>query len=109
MDIKTNKNTIKEEEYSPDLKTWKAEARENYGGLYQSSALTVPVYTKTQMRSIYPNGKYQTVAEYSPKSKKRQTEMLISDETALPLYRYGTNSRIVYEEKGFLAVDKRMG
>jgi len=98
-------------EEKPEMKLEKqrhftVQKRKNYSRSCRLRNFKIPCYTKKQMRILYPKNDFEIAAEYIPKSKKKQADILIYGKTVLPLNNYGENSRIVYAEKGFVAVDK---
>jgi len=80
--------------------------RKNYSRSCRLKNFKIPCYTKKQMRILYPKNNFEIAAEYIPKSKKKQADTLIYGKNVMPLNNYGKNSRIVYAEKGFVAIDK---
>ncbi len=88
-----------------DKKIWDVQMRKNYGGIYKDSGVVLPCYTKKQMQSLYPDGQFKIKAEYAPGSKQDSVGALHHEKTELPLTEYGSNSRIIYREKGFAAID----
>ena len=88
-----------------DMKIRNVQMRKNYGGIYKDSDIVLPCYTKKQMRSLYPDGQFKAEAEYAPGSRRDRIEALRHEKAELPLTEYGANSRIIYCEKGFAAVD----
>ena len=94
----------------PSVKTFSADmltvqSRKNYGGKYKATGAVIPCYTKKQIRSLYPDNNFEKVAEYAPGSKKDKVGTLRYEKIMLPLTGYGSNNRIIYREKGFVAVD----
>ncbi len=79
------------------------QTRKNYGALYQADGHQIKCYTKKQIKSLYPGGDFERVAEFAPGSKKQKIGKLEGGK-ARPLYAYGTHSRIFFQEKGFAAV-----
>lgn len=82
-----------------------AQSRKNYGGKYKALGAVLPCYTKKQIRSLYPGNNFKMAAEYAPGSKENEAGVLRHESTNLPLTEYGSNTRIKYREKGFVAVD----
>lgn len=80
--------------------------RTNYASTYHGGKnASVPCYTKKQMRSLYPTGRFELLGEFAPKSKQKQIGSLAYEGKKLRLCRPNTNSRVTYAEKGFVAVE----
>ncbi len=79
-------------------------ARKNYGGLYKIGNITVPCYTKRQMKILYPAKNYTVKAEYAPKGAKNGAYSDRPGQNLFKAYKYRTASRLVYREAGYAAV-----
>ncbi len=77
--------------------------RKNYGGRYQSGGHQIKCYTKKQMKSLYPGQDFERVAEFVPGSKKT-TVGVLEGKRKRPVYAYKSHNRLLYHEKGYLAV-----
>ena len=63
---------------------------------------SIRCYTKTQIKAMHPGRSYKIAAEYAPSARRGAGELDIRDGQPLPLYRWGSFSRLVYGEKGFV-------
>ena len=77
--------------------------RKNYGAQYQSGGHQIKCYTKKQMKSLYPGNDFERVAEFAPGSKKKPIGIL-EGKRRNALYPYKAHSRLLYHEKGYVAV-----
>jgi len=80
------------------------QSRKNYGGSVKIDGVNLPIYTNKQMKSLYPNGGYRTMAEYAPGAQKGFISIFRHDQLALPLTRMGSNNRMIYQRDGFAAI-----
>ena len=87
----------------PSQQVLEYQPRKNYGGEYRSGGHHIKCYTKKQMKSLYPGQDFECAAEFAPGSKKRPISVLESKRKR-PLYPYKSHSRLLYREKGFVAV-----
>ncbi len=94
---KRNANTAEQ-------RIWQTQERKNYGGTCVVAGISLPCYTKTQMKHLYPNGGYQVAAEYAPKNAGRRVGTLLFGKNSFLLTRRGANSRLAFRIKGYVAV-----
>ncbi len=86
----------------------KIEARKNYGGTCKLGENEVVCYTPKQMKSLYPAGDYDVVAEHLPKGKSEIWGTIVAKDQSYPLYETGTHSNLLYRVKGYVATGEDM-
>ena len=80
--------------------------RKNYGGGYEINGEPVRCYTKKQVKSLYPEKDYKTIAEYVPNTKKKTIGSLLFNKMDLALSTFGSHSRLLYREKGYVSIEE---
>lgn len=93
---------IEKGESMDQRKQYEAEEKENYAGSFRVKEHTVlRCYTKKQMKSLYPTGKYTLLGEYRPGQEKGELE-LEANGMVLPLVPLHKNNRLLYAAKGYV-------
>ncbi|HWQ57714.1 MAG TPA: hypothetical protein VN540_01750 [Clostridia bacterium] len=82
-----------------------AQARKNYGGKCDVNGSKLPCYTVRQIRSMYPDKDFGRAAEYAPGVKDGRIGAMKVGKSRISLMKYGANSRLVYRETGYVAVE----
>lgn len=82
-----------------------AQSRKNYGGKCEVSGSNLSCYTGKQIKSLYPDGGFEKAGEYAPGVKGGKIGAMRVGKSRMPLMQYGANSRFVFREAGYVAVD----
>lgn len=83
-------------------KRYEAEEKENYAGSFRAAEHTIlRCYTKKQIKSLYPTGKYTLLGEYRPGQENGEQEFEANG-MVLPLAPLHKNNRLLYAVKGYL-------
>lgn len=101
-DLMENEHTKTSRTHNQDI--IESEIKNNYGGKYLVNKNLMYCYTKKQMKSLYPSKNFKRIGEYAPYSKKEKCAVLRHGKLHLPLSKYGSHSRILYQEKGCVLV-----
>ena len=84
---------------------WKAEPRKNYGGTFAAQKDKISCYTKKQMKSLYPAGRFQARRRVCGRQQNEKDRPAGGWRVqTLPVFKYSAHSRLLYREKGFAAV-----
>lgn len=85
------------------VKHFQLKKEDNYASSFQVNPhITVPCYSKKQMKALYPNQKPKLAGEYAPRSRQQQVGEVEAEQGAFPVYGQNTHSRWIYAEKGFV-------
>lgn len=80
------------------------QSRKNYGGFFNINGKKQGCYTKKQMKSLYPAKNFELAGEYVEGSLLEPSGSLQLGAKPLPLYNYRSHNRLLYCEKGYVAV-----
>ncbi len=83
-----------------------AQPRKNYGGKCEVHGSNLPCYTAKQMKSLYPGGTFTKAAEYAPGVKGGKIGAMRVGKSRVSLMTYGVNSRLVFREAGYVALEE---
>lgn len=86
------------------LPIWQTEPKNNYGAKFTVKGTEQGCYSKKQMKSFYPLGDFERVGEYAANSRSKKIGRMNFGTRRLPVFKYGAHNRLLYREKGFVAL-----